>query len=374
MTDTKQTEPVLMISEITDTQPENPVTVIVETPAAAITDTQPENPSTVIAETLPVQQDAKQEAKQHEIKVSPHDIMSFEQRIRNRTDPFTYLNTNYKFTRMNTTDEVALCSVLRALFGCSTFVDKLRQRNTEPVATELRNFITLLSFDKKNQTLDNTRIINLLENESKKIVLKEIFRYNPYGRIISTLGKIWSTSRFRKLFAINRIITGYCLLCKYSKQYSIADFSPYVITKKQLQDPAFDLEDSLYAERILQKYECEKCKMVNEYSVIITTNAPDVLTVVLPPHSTRYKFPDNITLPCEETRTHYYTIASFIYTIRKNNTVGVCIRTGYNDYLSYMNKSSRAFKTRPPEDIVKQYDLLCYVKVASIDNYSRVLE
>ena len=318
--------------------------------------------------------DTKHDAKHDELKVSPHDVELFEQKIRSRTDPFTYLSTNYKFEPMDSPNEIVICSVLRALFGCSTFVDKMRQNMSEPIATEIRKFISKLSYGKKNQKLD----VRNLQNELVKVLtrvgnIQTNNNMNRCGELISALSKIWSTSRFRKLFAITRIITGYCVACKYTRQYRSSDFSPYVITRRQVFDPEFDLEDSLYAERVLEKHKCEKCNTVTDYSVMVTTNAPDVLTIVSPKNM-RYNFPNNITLPCEETRTHYYTLASFIYILTKDDRVGVCIRTGENNYLSHVHRDNRVYNNRPPNNLVKQYDLLCYVKVASIDNFSRVLE
>lgn len=335
-----------------------------------MTDTKQTGPVPIIPETPPTK---VEDESQEDAKVSAQDVENFELKIRSRSDPFTYLSTDFTFERMDSNDEIVLCSVLRALFACSPFVDKLRQQTTVPVTAEIRKLITKIAYNKKRQRLDVTNVSRALDEEVKRRNML-IYNNNGFARLISILGTIWGTSRFRKLFSLTRITTMYCTVCKFSKNYSINDFIPFTISKKQAHDPAYDLEDSLYAERVARKFTCEKCNTVTDYSVLVTTGAPDILPI-MPPPNTRFTFPTNITLPCEESRTHYYTLASFIYTLRKDNRSGVCVRTGENEYKCYVHKiAGKFFQGMPHNNIVQTYNLLCYVKVASIDNYARVLE
>jgi hypothetical protein len=298
-------------------------------------------------------------------------IKDFEQRIKSRTTPYTYLSDRYSFKYIDSPEKNIFKDVVRALFGCAPFVDKLRQTVSEPVATEFRKLIGLIAYQQRVE-LDITNLYRRY-TEATRLDESKIYFYREYGNIIRYLARIWKTSRFSKLFSITRTVTGYCVLCKKNGLSKNIYVAPYIVKKYQIHDPEFVLEDSLYAERINEMYTCTSCGMVTNYKVVVTTVAPDII-VVVPPENMRWIHrPIDITLPCEETRTHHYTLASFICKIpTKNNITGVGILTEDGN-VKFKPTHSKDTGFNFNTDII-HYNLLLYVKKSVVDNYSRVLE
>lgn len=301
-----------------------------------------------------------------------NNVRNFEEKIRNRANPYTYLKYDYKFSRVNSHEKSILRDITRALLGCAPFIDKIRQKVSEPVASEFRKIIEILAYGKR-RNLDITNLYSKYSTAIRSINSKAHF-VRDHGAVIKFLATIWRTSRFRKLFSIVRTIMGYCVICKKDGPPKLVDIVPYIVHKRQLNDPDYDMEDSLYAERIIERYTCSTCGMVTDYKVMITTAVPDIITVV-PPIDKRWENPPRtLTLPCEETRTHYYTLASFIYTHKKNDKSSVGIIT--EDGVKYINSNDNIENGADTNTLgnFHHYNLLCYVKTAVVENYKRVLD
>ena len=298
-------------------------------------------------------------------KIQFRNVLSFNDKLRNRSNPYTYLRHNYNFINSNNTQEkIILCNMVRALFGCAPFIDELRQSAPDQVSLEFRMLVENIAYT--NSKLDITNLFKKYKQATRDIQSMETV-YRQYGEIIRCLSILWKNTRLKRLFTIGRIVTGYCIVCKRNGPSVANDTAPYIVTTKQFFDPSYNMEDSLYAERVLNKYKCTNCNSITDYRIIVTTTAPSIITIVLPEKKVA-NIPIHITLPCEETRTHYYTLASYIYS--HNNEQKVVIYTDNGDTKVVNNKRG------PPEDAdaYRKYDLLFYVKVGSVDNYSRYIE
>lgn len=292
-----------------------------------------------------------------------------------RRGPWAFTDQQYIFD-MNGIADIAeyapFLNVLNALLGCNHFVDSLLGKNVNNrTAQNIRTAIQqinngthlvpmqrLLSDYKQDYIMVKTAL-----QEGKIKIYKENM-YNAYSFVILVLQKLWERTALNNVFTLNKVLYDYCVTCGHMGTEHPLPIYVYSITEKQLKNPAFDLEDSLYAERKRSNYICTTCDTPCSYRVSILKNAADTIVVQVP-QSLNWQVPHSLILPYRESYTSYYGLASFIG-YSDNGDIVTGVNTG---------DEKRYFKNgvAVPNATIHLYLVLFYTRLFTLDKFERTI-
>ena len=227
-----------------------------------------------------------------------------------------------------------LASVILALITCRSFYYYVvNYKHEKKIIVFLRKLLVQLGQGNTDNKYIIQSILNEISNYKKKEITnsKDLTKYTEitnskdltkYTEIISEL---FEDTPLNKLLGLTRTDYGYCNICKLAGTDRIHKIPVYKLNKHTSQQNDFDLEDNLYVERVYKPnvFTCYLCKNSYDYLVSLTIQVPEIIvistTASVKNSTLPLKIPKELTIPCKQNTTFYYSLVSYIHEDNKKN-------------------------------------------------------